>query len=91
MTVSLVSCLFAGCAVAACGVLALGWRRSPADALVALPTLAAGAAICLAGASRFAALRQDPLTGQELAALVCVAALAAVVLGVGWSTRGTPR
>jgi hypothetical protein len=91
VTVTLVSCLYAGCAVAACGVFALGWRRSPTDALVAVPALAAGAAICLAGASRFAALRQDPLTGQELAALVCVAALAAVVLGVGWTARGTPR
>lgn len=91
MTGPLTLCLVAGSAIAACGVFALTWRRSVAEALVALPMLAGGAAICLAGVSRFAALRQDPSTGQELAALVCVGALAAVILGVGWTGRGVAR
>ena len=91
MSVSLAACLLVGSALAACGAFALGWRRSLGEALVALPMLGAGAAVCLAGASRFAALRQDPSTGQELAALVCVSALAAVILAAGWTRRGTAR
>jgi hypothetical protein len=53
--------------------------------------LAAGSAICLAGASRFAALRQDPLTGQEMAIMVSLVALAGTLLGTGWIGRGTGR
>jgi hypothetical protein len=80
-----------GSAIASCGVLAVLWRRSLGESLVALPLLAAGAAICLAGASRFAALRQDPLAGQEMAVLVSLLCLAWTVLGTGWSGRGTGR
>jgi hypothetical protein len=80
-----------GSAIASCGVLAVLWRRSLGESLVALPLLAAGAAICLAGASRFAALRQDPLAGQEMAVLVSLLGLAWTVLGTGWSGRGTGR
>lgn len=89
--ITLVPCLLVGSALAVCGVFALGWRRSAAEALVGLPMIASGAAVCMAGASRFAALRQDAATGQELAALLCVAALAGVILGVGWAGRGVPR
>jgi NADH:ubiquinone oxidoreductase subunit K len=91
MTVSLVACLVVGSAIAACGALGVLWRRSLGESLVALPILAAGAAICLAGASRFAALRQDPLTGQEMAIMVSLAALAGTLLGTGWIGRGTGR
>lgn len=88
---SLVSCLLVGSAITGCGVFALAWRRSPTEALVALPMVGAGIAICFAGASRFAALRQDPDTGQEMAALVSLLALAWTILAVGWASRGTSR
>ena len=91
MSVTLAACLVVGSAVAACGALAVLWRRSLGESLVALPILAAGAAICLAGASRFAALRQDPLTGQEMAIMVSLIALAGTLLGTGWIGRGTGR
>ena len=91
MSVTLAACLIVGSAVAACGALAVLWRRSPGELLVAIPVLGAGGAICLAGVSRFAALRQDPLTGQEMAILVCLVALAGVLLGTGWTGRGAGR
>lgn len=91
MSVTLTACLVAGSAVAACGALAVLWRRSLGESLVALPILAAGSAICLAGASRFAALRPDPLSGQEMAIMVSLVALAGTLLGTGWIGRGTPR
>ena len=80
-----------GSAIGACGFLAALWRRSAADSLVALPLVAAGAAICLAGASRFAALRQDPLTGQEMAIMAGLLGLAWTLLGAGWTRRGADR
>jgi hypothetical protein len=91
MTVTLAAALVVGSAVSACGVLAIVWRRSPSESLVGIPLLAAGGAICLAGASRFAALRQDPLTGQEMAVLVSLVALAATLLGTRWIGRGAGR
>jgi hypothetical protein len=91
MNASLVACLVLGSALTACGAFALAWRPR-GDRLVALPLLAAGSCVCLAGVSRFAALRQDPLTGQELAALVSLTALVSTVLAVGWAVRETtPR
>jgi NADH:ubiquinone oxidoreductase subunit K len=91
MNITLAASLVVGSAVAACGVLAVLWRRSLGESLVALPILAAGGAICLAGASRFAALRQDPLTGQEMAIMVSLVALSGTLLGTAWIGRGTGR
>jgi len=91
MTVNLAAVLVVGSAVFACGILAVVWRRPPTESLVAIPLLAAGAGICLAGVSRFAALRQDPLTGQEMAVLVSLVALAATLLGTRWIGRGAGR
>jgi multisubunit Na+/H+ antiporter MnhC subunit len=91
VNVTLASCLVVGSAITGCGVFALVWRRSLTDALVGIPMIAAGIGICFAGASRFAALRQDPDTGQEMAALVSLVALAWTILAAGWGSRGTSR
>jgi hypothetical protein len=81
---NLAGVLFVGAAMIATGAFSAAWGRGAARQLIALPVLAAGAALCLAGVSRFAAGRADPDTGQELAALVAVAALAASILGAAW-------
>jgi hypothetical protein len=86
--VNLVGVLLVGAALISSGAFAAAWGREGARQLVALPVLAAGAALCLAGVSRFAAGRADPDTGQELAALVAMAALAATILGAAWTRRG---
>jgi hypothetical protein len=85
---SLVGVLLVGGALIACGAFSAAWGRGSARQLVALPVLAAGAALCLAGVSRFAAGRADPDTGQELAGLVAAAGLAATILGAAWARRG---
>jgi hypothetical protein len=79
--------LAAGSALVCCGVFAASWRRGSTSLLVALPPLTGGAAVCLAGVSRFAAAGPDAETGQELAVLVSVVGLAAVILGVA-AARG---
>jgi hypothetical protein len=85
---TLVGVLSVGGALIACGAFAAAWGRDSARRLVALPVLAAGVALCLAGVSRFAAGRADPDTGQELAALVTIGALAATILGAAWARGG---
>jgi hypothetical protein len=50
-----------------------------------------GAGVAFAGVARFAAAGGAPLFGQEVAALLAVAALALVALGVGIAGRGTSR
>lgn len=82
MNAALVEVIIAGGLLVSCGAVAAARRR-----LAALPAFAAGAALCLAGVARYAALRQDPETGRELAALVLVLGLAAAILGAAW-TRG---
>jgi hypothetical protein len=60
-------------------------------AIGGLPLIFGGAGVAFAGTSRFAAAGGPPLFGQEMAALLAVAALALVTLGVGIAGRGTPR
>lgn len=91
MTVTIAHALVVGAVLLGCGALAAAWRRTPSGALAALPMIGAGAAIALAGMGRFAAGPRDPHTGQELAVLVTVAALALTILGAAWSGRGTAR
>jgi hypothetical protein len=69
------------------GVLTVVWRRERGAALAGLPALVAGVAVAMAAAGRFAG-RQDPVAGQEMAALVVVMGLAAAILGAAW-TRGS--
>ena len=91
MSLSFAYALAAGGALVCCGAFAAGRRRERADVLTALPLLTAGAVVCLAGVSRFAAGRQDQDTGQELATLAAVAGLAAAILGAAWSGGGAAR
>ncbi len=77
--------LCAGAAVVAAGVFLACWSDAPRARLASLPALGAGAAIALAGVSRFAAGRQDPSSGQEMAALLVVASLAGLLLGLAFN------
>ncbi|WP_434003878.1 hypothetical protein [Candidatus Dormibacter sp.] len=81
----LVVALVAGTAVVAAGIFAACWSDAPRARLASLPALGAGAAIAFAGVSRFAAGSQDPSSGQEMAALLVVASLAALLLGLAFS------
>jgi len=83
--------LAVGAVLLSCGAFTAVWRRERGGSLAALPMLVAGAAVCLAGASRFSAGAADPSTGEELAVLVSVAGLAAAVLGVAWAGKGAAR
>jgi len=87
VTLSLTHGLVVGAVLVACGVFTAVWRRERGGALAALPALAAGVAVSLAAAGRFAA-RQDPDTGQELAVLVVLMGLATAILGAAL-TRGS--
>lgn len=89
MTLSFGHALIAGAALLSGGVLAGVWRRDEGGELAALPALTGGAAICMAGVTRFAAAGHGPEAGQELAALICLMGLAASILGAAWM-RGRP-
>jgi hypothetical protein len=91
MTLTFAAPLVVGALLVACGAFTAAWRRERGAALAAVPMLAAGAAVALAGAARFAAGAGDPSTGEEMAVLVSVAGLATVVLGVAWAGKGTVR
>lgn len=81
---SFAQALVVGGVLVSSGTLAAVWRRNQATAMAAVPVLAAGAAVCMAGVTRFAAGARSLETGQELAALICLMALATSILGAGW-------
>ncbi|HKF75825.1 MAG TPA: hypothetical protein VKF59_06760 [Candidatus Dormibacteraeota bacterium] len=83
MSLSFAQVLIVASLLLGCGALAAARRL-----LAALPSLAAGAALCMAGVARFAAGRQDPDTGRELAVLVLVLGLATAILGAAWARGG---
>jgi len=89
MTLSFGHALVADAALLSGGALAGVRRRDEGGALTALPALTGGAAICMAGVTRFAVAGHSPETGQELAALISVMGLAASILGAAWM-RGRP-
>ena len=91
MSADLVAVLFVAVALVAMGVFVAAWKRDLTAALAGLPLIFGGSGVAFAGASRFAAAGGPPLFGQEMAALLAVAALALVTLGVGIAGRGTPR
>jgi NADH:ubiquinone oxidoreductase subunit K len=85
VTAGLVAVLFVAAALVAVGAFIATWRRDLTVALAGIPLMFAGAGTAFVGVSRFAAVpaRGGQLLGQEVAVLLSVAALAAVVLGVG--------
>ncbi len=91
MTLTFRAALVVGALLVACGAFTAAWQRERGGALMGLPMLTAGAAVCLAGASRFSSAANQTETGQELAALVSVAGLAAAIVGRAWSGRGVER
>jgi len=93
MTVGLVGVLFVAAALVAIGAFVCAWRRDLTVALTGIPLMFAGAGAAFAGVSRFAAApaRGAQLMGQEVAVLLAIAALAAVVLGVGLAGREARR
>lgn len=93
MSAGLVAVLFVAAALVGTGAFVAAWRRDVAHALAGIPLMFAGAGTAFAGVSRFAAAPAggSQLLGQEVAALLSVAALAAVALGVGLAGREGPR
>jgi hypothetical protein len=91
VTLTFASALIVGAVLVSCGAFTAAWRRETGATLVALPMLAAGAAVCVAGVSRFSASSGDAQTGQELAALVSVVGLAAAILGRALTGRRVER
>jgi NADH:ubiquinone oxidoreductase subunit K len=93
MSVGLVSVFFVAAGLVACGAFVVAWRRDMTHALAGIPLMFAGAGTAFAGVSRFAGMPGGgaQLIGQEVGALLAVAALAAVALGVGLAGREGPR
>lgn len=91
MSTGLVSVLFVAVALVALGAFVATWKRDLMAALAGLPLMFGGAGVAFAGAARFSAAGDPRIFGQEVAALVAVAALALVALGVGIAGRGISR
>ncbi len=91
MSAGLVSVLFVAVALVAVGAFVATWKKDLMAALAGLPIMFGGAGVAFAGAARFSAAGDPKIFGQEVAALVAVAALALVALGVGIAGRGTSR
>jgi hypothetical protein len=91
VSLTFASALIVGALLVSCGAFTAAWRRDSGGALVAVPMLAAGGAVCMAGVSRFAASAADPQTGGELAALALVVGLAAAILGRALAGRRAER
>jgi NADH:ubiquinone oxidoreductase subunit K len=91
MSVGIVSVLFVAVGLVAVGVFIAAWKKDLSAALASLPLMFGGAGVAFVGASRFAAQGGPPAFGQGVAALLAVAVLALVALGVGIAGRGTSR
>ena len=91
MSAGLASVLFVASALVAVGAFTAVWKRDLTAALGGLPLMFGGAGVAFAGVARFAAATGAPILGQGVAVLLSIAALGAVVLGVGLAGRGTSR
>jgi multisubunit Na+/H+ antiporter MnhC subunit len=91
VSVGLVAVLFVAAALVAVGAFVASWKRDLSAALAGLPLMFGGAGVAFAGAARFSAAGDPKIFGQGVAALLAVAVLALVALGVGIAGRGTSR
>jgi multisubunit Na+/H+ antiporter MnhC subunit len=91
MSGGLISVLFVAAALVGVGAFVASWKRDLTAALAGLPLMFGGAGVAFAGAARFSAAGDPKIFGQEVAALLAVAVLALVALGVGIAGRGTSR
>ena len=91
MTANLVPLLFAAAGLIAAGAFITVWKRDLTAALTGVPVMLAGAGAALVGVSRFATTHGTQVFGQEVAALVAVAALGLVAMGIGVARREGPR
>jgi hypothetical protein len=91
VSAGLVAVLFVGVALVAAGAFVATWKKDLSAALAGIPLMFGGAGVAFAGAARFSAGGDPRIFGQEVAALLAVAALALVALGVGIAGRGTSR
>jgi NADH:ubiquinone oxidoreductase subunit K len=91
VNVGLVTVLFVATGLVAIGAFVAAWRRDLTHALAGLPLMFGGAGTAFVGVSRFATLSGPQVLGQEVAALLSVAGLAAVALGVGLAGREGSR
>ena len=91
MSAGLISVLFVAAALVGVGAFVATWKRDLTAALAGLPLMFGGAGVSFAGAARFSAAGDPKIFGQEVAALLAVAVLALVALGVGIAGRGTSR
>jgi NADH:ubiquinone oxidoreductase subunit K len=91
VNVGLVTVMFAATALVATGAFVVAWRRDLTHALAGLPLMFGGAGTAFVGVSRFATLSGPQALGQEFAALLSIATLAAVALGVGLAGREGSR
>jgi NADH:ubiquinone oxidoreductase subunit K len=91
MSVGLVSVLFVAVALVAVGAFVATWKRDLSAALAGLPLMFGGAGVAFAGAARFSAASDPKIFGQGVAALLAVAVVALVALGIGIAGRGTSR
>jgi NADH:ubiquinone oxidoreductase subunit K len=91
VSVGLVTVMFVAAALVAVGAFAATWRRDLTAALAGIPLMFGGAGVAFAGVARFSASGGRELIGQEVAALLAVAALALVALGVGIAGREGAR
>ena len=103
--VTLVAVLFVAAALVAAGAFAASWRRDAVAAIAGIPLMLGGAGVALVGVTRFAAREtaafvtpspiiarvSGPPVGQEAAALLALAALALVAIGVGVASRAAHR
>lgn len=91
MSADLVTVMFVAAGLVATGAFAAVWRRDLTAALAGVPLMLAGAGIAFVGIARFAAVGGPHVFGQEFAALLAVAAVALVVLGLGIAGREGSR
>jgi NADH:ubiquinone oxidoreductase subunit K len=91
VTAGLVAVFFVAATLIAVGAFAAAWRRDLTAAIASIPLFFAGGGLAFVGIARFAAAGGQHLAGQEFAALLAIAAVAIVALGLGIAGREGAR